>query len=391
MTQIIGIDGGNSTIITALEGKEPLIIPTILAPYRNYDQGLEMMDMNKKSLKDSLDVEIILNYNDVITRKELGRFYVGNLAKEMEGVNVKERAIGKVKAGDEILLICMLSSLAVAVCEANETSQGEISQEIKIVTGLPFLQYKSGKEEFIKQFSGHHKIIIKGNYNIEVVLDITDVNVEIEGVGALNKTLLNNSDHMFKDEELIDRTVLGIEIGEFTSDIIALTFKEDDYGKIFPEYKQKLCMGIDMGIAGAKQPVIDLLREKYNTIVDRFDIDSVLKRKLRKGEIDLEAGETFNIIGLFEENLLQLSNTISTLINNKVKSCSEKGKIKYVLLYGGGVCVLDCKMGKFLNEKIQEVIGGKCIVIEKANVVNALGYLEKAKILYGDVKEQHVI
>ncbi len=385
MARVIGLDGGNSTVIAVVDGRDPLIIPTLIAPYRDYDQGLEMPEMNKKALKDTLDVEIILNHMNSELRRELGRFFVGTLAKETEGLNVKERTIGKVKPGDEILLVCMLTSLGVAISEANEILRGEVAEQVRIVTGLPFLQYKTGKEEIIKQLSGRHKVIFRGNYSIEADIDITDVNVEIEGAGALNRTLFSISDKkVFKDEELIDRTVLGIEIGEFTSEIIALTFREDECGKLFPEYKQKLCMGIDMGIANAKQPVIDFLREKYNTIVDRFDIDLTLRRKLRRGEIDLETGETYNITGLFEENLIQLSNTISALINNKVKSCSEKGKIKFVLLYGGGICVLDYKMGNFLKERIEEVIGGKCIIIENANILNALGYLERARMLYSE-------
>ncbi|MFZ5985812.1 MAG: hypothetical protein ACOYWZ_01625 [Bacillota bacterium] len=384
MTMILGIDGGNNTVITAVEGKEPIIIPTVISPYRDYDQGLEMLEFSKKALKDSLDVEITLNHKDTINKRALGRFYAGSLAKEMEGVNVKERAIGKFKAGDEVLLVCMLASLAVAVIESQGVDRGKAFKQVKIVTGLPFLQFRSGKEEFIRQFIGQHKVIFRGSFNIEVELDITGVDVEIEGIGALYKTILNSGgQQMFKKEELIDRTILGVEVGEFTSEIIALTFKEDRDGKIFPEYKQKLCMGIDMGIAGAKQPVIDFLRERHNTIADRFDIDMAVRRKLRKGEFDLETGETYNIISMFEENLVQLSNTISTLINNKVKSLSEKGKIKYTLLYGGGVCVLDYKMGSYLKDSLREAIGGECIVLENAHVANAFGYLEKAKRIFG--------
>ncbi len=84
---------------------------------------------------------------------------------------------------------------------------------------------------------------------------------------------------------MIDRTILWLEVGEFTSEIIALTFKENEERKLVAEYKQKLCMGIDVGIANAKQFVIDFVRDKYNTIIDRHDIDITLRRKLRSGNI----------------------------------------------------------------------------------------------------------
>ncbi len=384
MAVLVGIDGGNNTVKTALEGGKTIIIPTIAAPYRSYDQGLELLEVNKRALKDSMDVEIILNYEDNSNKKELGRFYVGNHAKEMEGVSIKERTIGKAKAGDELLLVCMLASVAAAVVDEHSCDMKQVHEQIRMVTGLPFLQYRTGRDEFVSRLLGKHKIIFRGTHEVEVEIDVKEVHTEIEGLGALDKTILNTANkNMFSEEEIIDRTILGIDIGEFTSDVIALVFKDDGDGRIVPEFKQKLCMGIDMGISSAKQPIIDLVREKYNTIVDRADIDTCLKRRYRKGEIDLETGETFSIIGLFEENLAQLSNIISVLINNKVKSLSEKGRIKYALLYGGGVCALDGRMGELLKEKIGEVIGGECIILEDAQIINALGYLEKAKKLYG--------
>ncbi len=379
-----GIDGGNNTVIIALEEMEPLIIPTILVPYKDYDQGLDMLEDYKKPLKDCMDVEIILNHKDSSSRKELGRFYVGEYAKEMERINVKERDIGRTKKGDDGLEICILSSLAVAVAEKQNAESGSMHQKIKIVTGLPCLQFRSDKAEYAKQFRGSHKLIFRGSYDLEVELEVLEAVVEMEGASALKRLIFNDSgEYLYKEEELIDRLILGIEIGEFTSEVIALSFRENDDGKVMPEYKQKLCMGIDLGIANAKQPVIDYLRDRYSTIVDRYDIDASLKRRLRRGCIDLENGEMFNIMQLYEENLSQLASSISTLINNKVKSAGEKGKVKHTLLYGGGVCVLDYKMGNFLRERIQELVGGKSSIVENPHTVNALSYLFNAVKSFG--------
>ncbi|MFZ5985813.1 MAG: hypothetical protein ACOYWZ_01630 [Bacillota bacterium] len=388
---IVGIDGGNNTVITALKGREPLIIPTILAPYRDYDQGLEMPEYHRKPLKDCLDAEVVLNYQNEGQRKELGRFYVGKLAKELEGINIRERNIGKTKKGDQSLLVCMLVSLAASLVETRKVEKGKVSEQIKMVTGLPCLQYKGDRLDYSKQFLGCHKIIFRGSYNIEVEIDISDVEVEMEGAGALRRLIFNDSgEYLYKEEELIDRTILGIEVGEFTSEIIALTFKETEEGKILPEYRQKLCMGIDMGIANAKQPVIDYLRDKFNTVIDRYGIDVALRRKQRRGEIDLESGDTLNIVELFQEHLLQLAQLLSNLINNKVKSAGEKGKIKHTLLFGGGVCVLDYRMGNFLKESTQELIGGISSIVENPHTANALSYLEKALSIYVEPGEAEV-
>lgn len=381
----VGIDGGNNTVIVAMENMEPVVIPTILVPFRDYDQGLEMPDEYQKPLRDCMDAEITLYHKDDKFRKEMGRFYVGKYAKEMERINVKERDIGRTKKGDMGLMTCMIVSMALAVSEKLDTKNGKIYQKIKMVTGLPCLQFKNDREEYAKQFIGCHKVTFRGVYDLEVELDILDVKVEMEGADALRRLIFNDSgEYLYKEEELIDRTILGIDFGEFTSEIIALSFRENEDGKIVPEYKQKLCMGIDLGIANAKQPVIDFIRDRYNTLIDRYDIDSSLKRRLRKGVIDLENGEMFNITQLYEENVSQLADSISTLLNNKVKSAGEKGKIKHTLLYGGGVCVLDYKMGNFLKERVQELLGGKSSIVENPHTVNALSYLDKAVKYFGE-------
>lgn len=379
---IVGIDGGNNTVITAVEGKDPIIIPTLYSPYKDYDQGLEI---NKKDLKNSLDVEIELNYQNAQTKKHLGRYYVGNLAKEIEGSNVKIRNIGKNKKGDEGLLICMLTSLAISVVENQGKVSGSLRQDIKLVTGLPLAQYKNDKNEFAKEILGNHRVIFRGRYSIEVELHISDVIVEVEGAGALNKLIFNDDgDYIFSEDKLIDRIILGVEVGEFTSEIIAITFKENEDGKILPEYKVKLCTPLDKGIANAKQPIIDLLRDNYNTIKDRYDIDMALKRNRNKGVIYLENGDAFNITNLYEEQLKALAEDISIKLSDKIKNSGEKGNIINTLIFGGGPCVLDYKFGNFLREGIKEVIGGDSKITDKPHLENALGYLEKAKVVFED-------
>lgn len=378
---LVGIDGGNNTIITAVEGMEPIIIPTLYAPFKDYDQGLET---SRKNLRDSLDVEIELNFQNAKTKKNLGRFYVGTLAKQIEGSNVKIRNIGKDKQGDESLMFCMLTSLAVTVVEEQNKFEGTVTQDIKMVTGLPLSQYKNSKSQYAKELIGSHKVTFRGNYNIDVELHITDVEVEVEGAGALNKLIFDESgNYIYPENDLVDRIILGIEVGEFTSEIIAITFLENNDGKVLPEFKIKLCTPIDKGIANAKQPIIDLLRENHNTIKDRYDIDTALKRVKNKGIIYLENGEPFNIINMYEEQLKSLAEDISIKISDKIKSSGEKGNIMHTLIFGGGPCVLDYKFGNFLRDRIKEIIGGNSEITNKPHLENSLGYLEKAKVIYG--------
>lgn len=376
----IGLDGGNNTIIAAIEGlQKALIIPTVYSPFKDYSNGLEN---EAKKLEDSIDVEITLNFDNSKAKKELGRYNVGNLARAIEGTNASVREIGKQKAGDEGLLICMLATLALGVIKSQNKEEGLLSEEIKLVTGLPILQYQDEFNRGIleKTLKGKHKVKFNGKYDIEVELNISDVDVDAEGAGAINEAIFNaEGDFIYPDAELIDRIVLGVEIGEFTTELIALAFNEDEEsGEVYSEYYSRLCTGIELGIANAKQTIIDNLRDRHNTIIDRYDIDRAVRRKLRKGEIDLENGETFNILQDYENNLKETASKITQIISNKVKNAGAKGKIKEAILLGGGVCTLDNKMGNFMREYWKETIGSSNKIADNAHTANAEGFLARA-------------
>jgi len=381
----VGIDGGNNTIITSIEGKSPLIIPTV---YSNYKEVQNNFTKKSKSLQNSLDVEIELNCKNNKNRKSLGRYLVGKLAKDSEGSKVKVRSIGKSKCGDNGLLICMLTSLAVATVEHQNITSGTLTQDIKMVTGLPYNQFRTDHDNYIKQFLGCHKVIIRGQYEIEVELNIVDVVVEVEGAGALNKLILDDSgNYIYADDDLIDRTILGIEVGEFTSEILSIVFREDEDGSIQPEYKANLCTGIDLGIANAKQPIIEQFREEYQTIIDRYDIDFALARSARRGFIDFDVNindlNSMNIIEPYSQQLEVLAESIATIINNKIKDSGiRKGTIKHTLIYGGGACVLDYRFGNQLKENVSEIIGISSSIAENPHLSNSLGYLEKTKYVF---------
>lgn len=377
---VCGIDGGNNTVITAIEGMEPIIIPTIIAPYTDFNNGLELKD---KPLLSSLDVEIELNYNNQRTKRNLGRFFVGERIKSL-GITPDMRDIGDIKEGDEKLLVVMLTSLAVAAVMDQDKKSGIVRQDLKIVTGLPYLQVKIHKDAYKQEFIGQHKVTIRGKDTIEVELNILDVTVDVEGAGALNKLIFNGDDYIYEDSKIVDRIVLGVEVGEFTTEIIALKFKENEEGNIIPEYHIPLCTGMDKGIANAKQKVIDYLRENHATEKDRYDIDHVVKRKNNRGVISLANGEAFDIIPLYKQSLGVLAAEVTSMIKNKIKNTNDTGNIIHTLLYGGGPCVLEYQFGNALREKMKAEIGGESTISEKPHLANALGYLEKAKYIYGE-------
>lgn len=381
----VGLDGGNNTIILRQEGlDDPVIIPTVYADYKPYEHDVVLKNKKEdKKIEDYLDVQIILNYENAAKAKDLGRKIVGNLALHKEGNKANVRELGKNKAGDYDLLFCMLTTLAIGVIKDQKKEEGILSEDIKMVTGLPYQQYKEDTEKFSNQIKGKHKVIIRGEYNIEVELNNQEVEVDAEGAGSLNSSMFDEEgNYIYNEDELFDRILLGIDIGEFTSEVIALIFLENDKGEIYPEYYGKLCFGVDLGTANAKQPIIDKAIEEYNTLIDRYEIDKVVKRKRRKGEIDTETGKIYNILDDYELNIKDLSDKLATFITNKVKNAGVKGRIMETQLFGGGPCVLDKKMGNFIREKLKTNIGGNTKIAENSLTANADGYLEKALAIF---------
>lgn len=380
----VGLDGGNNTIILAAEGlNKHVIIPTIFAPFKDYSLGLET---KVKKIEDSIDVDITLNFDNTKQKKELGRYIIGNLARKIEGTNAKVREIGKQKTGDEGLLRCMLTTLALGVIKSQNKESGKLTEEIKMVTGLPISQYQneSNQEGFGKDILGRHKVKFNGNYDIEVELLITDIEVDAEGASAVSDSIFDEEgEYVYPEYELVDRIILGVEVGEFTTELIALTFDEDEEtSEIFPEFYNKLCSGIDIGIANAKQTIIDDLRDRHNTIIDRYEIDRVVKRRIRKGEVDLESGDTINILDNYENNLKETASKVTQIISNKIKNAGAKGKIKETQLLGGGVCTLDYKMGNFIREGLEGTINSPTTISPNAHTANADGFLSKAIAIF---------
>lgn len=379
-----GLDGGNNTVILSMEGMsgtKAVIVPTV---YANYKESYKALQETKKELIDNLDVEITLNTTNLEKKEYLGRFIVGNLAVSLEKENATIRENGKNKTGDIGLMICMLTTLAYGVVKTQNKEYGKVSSKVALVTGLPYLQYREDKKAFREQFNGTHTVKFCGDYDITVELHIIETSVQCEGAGALNKAIFNDKGtYKYPEDDLIDRYIMGFDVGEFTSELITMTFIEKD-NMVLPEYQSNLCTGIDFGIANAKQPIIDYIRETKNTIIDRYTIDKVIKRQRRKGILDLASDNEFDIITHYDKYLKDVANTTGNAVINKIHHANITGrKIKEFIIFGGGADTLNGKFGSYLSDKIQESLNPQNLIIaDNALTANADGYLEKAKAIY---------
>lgn len=377
-----GLDAGNNTIILSLEdayGEDAIVIPTLTTPYKDYSFGNEKEDLIK-----SLDVDITLNYDrgDEV-KQHLGRYIVGQKASIIDP-KLDLRNGAQKKLGDKELMICMVTTLAYGAVVKQEKDKGNITADYKIVTGLPYLQYLKDREAFAKQLRGNHLVKFRGEYDITVEVRLNEVLTECEGLRAMQSLLIDEDGmYVYKPEQMVGKYTIGLDIGEFTTEMMVGTFSETDEGIPKFSFVGTLCGGWNSGIEEAKQKLIDKLNKEYQTEINRYLIDTKLQSKLTKGKINLSSGEEYDIRKDYKMFLDELGRSISDKIVNSLKGI--KGNILEVGLMGGGPKVLDNYFGSVLKDNLSKDLSVKperITIPANALTINADNYLKRAIALW---------
>lgn len=389
---ILGVDGGNFSVKTSFAnhtGDNAIVIPTATATYHDYNTGATN---NSQDLIDALIVDITMNIDKKENeQKKFGKHLIGNKAREVEGENSDIRTIGKIKIGDETLLKTMLTSIAYAVCVDQNKFDGLVTDDIYMVTGLPYAEYKNYKDEYKNQFVGTHKIVF--NEGAEVIINIKNVDVSFEGADALNFALYDRDGNFkYSDSELLDRSIVGINIGEGTTEQIVRTFCEEK-GKLETKYIPKLCIGHPIGIANAKQSLIGHVQSHKNAKIDRYTIEKVVRRTIRRGDIDLNETEvidgkavkkTHNILDEYDLRLKTTAKTIATEVTNTLVEANEHNKVLEIILFGGAPKVLG-KFGSYVVDSLKSTLKTNVIIAHNTSTADSDAYFEKALLLHEKV------
>ena len=219
---IVGIDAGNNSTITSsnnFNSKKAVILPTECTDHEELINENAFGQRELSSFED-LDVSITLNTNTT-KPTSLGRKFVGYRAYQINEskFNNISRSIGQEKVGDKDLKICMLTSLAYSVMKHQNKFEGHIKEDVSGVLSLPYEQYLDNldkEDPFGKEFKGKHEVRINHQGNEAIVdLNIINTTTDCEGAGALNNHIYNND---FSAEEWLERSILGIDVGEFTTE-----------------------------------------------------------------------------------------------------------------------------------------------------------------------------
>lgn len=378
-----GLDAGNNTIILSLEdsfGEEAIIIPTITTPYVDNSFG---KNNKKATLLNNLDVEITLNYDrGKEGKKNLGRHFVGQLAPNVNN-KIDLRNGAQKKLGDEDLMICMLTTLAYGAIKAQGKEEGSVTADYNIVTGLPYLQYKNDAEGFSKQLVGNHLVKFMGDYDITVEIRVSECVVECEGFRATQSILCDKDGlFIFKPEDMVGKYAVGVDIGEFTTELMVGRFDEIENANVKFEFVGRLCNGWNIGITEAKQSLIDSINKDFATEISRHTIDTNLKSKIAKGKINLANGEEFSYIDFYKQFLREVAESISDKIVNTLVNAGIKGNILRIGLMGGGPEIFDKAFGGYMKDYLSRDLSIKpenIQIPQNALTINADCYLKRAE------------
>lgn len=348
---IVKGDLGNSHLKLYVENKNNetkiYIVPTMVAAYRENFLGTEI-----SSSEFPYNLESTVIYNNGKGNENLGRHYVGFLAKKMEGI-INDREIGAMKCGDQDLIIVLLTTIA-AICE----KEGDNIVDLSV--SLPLSQFQGYHARYEKQWEGKHEVILHQLNNKPVKFEIKKCVCGVEGVRALEQIALTNP-----EIQKPNRKILGIDCGEYTTEVIAGYYSLENDNMIFDNFL-KLCFPVELGVAYAKQRVIDFLMMKHNTFVDRYDIDFAVKENDNK--IYLDNGSMFDISSVYNPALYELANDIVKKIFNVVKSHKEKPNIECMFLYGGAAEILD--FAKHFSDLTKKIIGVDCFIKDNPSLAN---------------------
>ena len=383
----VGLDGGNnSTILSTKEyrGDNAIIIPTVRINYRDYE-GNFSFKKNEKDLISLLDVEVSSFNDKTQKRTDYGRHLVGQLALDTVGGTIDTRNMAQKKLGDNDLFVCMLTNLAYFSVIYQNKYEGFIESDFEIVVGLPYLQYIKEKDEYRDQFIGTHTVKFLGKFNIEVKVNILKCMVDCEGVGALISNMHKNGKFWKEPQEICDKFYMALDVGEYTTEEICVKFfYSEEIDEIDFDFYPPLCTGYKLGIANAKQPVIDSIRHEHEgTDLDRYKFDKIISHKIKPGILTTKKGEEIDIKPRYGS---EIDNIVNRLGNDVVSSATNQGiqgQFVEIVLFGGGPLVLEKKFGSKLRDILYEGLACKNIVIAKnSSTANSDGYYERALVIF---------
>lgn len=404
VSAIVGLDAGNKSIklISNIIGKDQIVDDFYDNVYcESYNVKLNY-DLKRGAMVEKENRPIrYKNYLDVsVTRNNAlkpDKFIFGKQAVD-SGVTLKER-VNNYKTDDPMLvsnsLVCIVNTLLKQLDE--KSIQDEMVFTIYLAAGLPYHEFIDGgrDKKYKESFQGTHIIEFNNpKYPIKkATVVIENLSIDIEGLAALYDNDKVDALIESQDRKLGEKRIFMVDIGCYTTDIIAGKFEYDKSENLLEFMEDTVyCKGFTQGVGNALDPTVLALKEKYadvlgqNGTITRRDIDDAVENE---GIIE---GTDFEIEPYHTQNCITFANELSDYFTNIIilSAGQIKQKINKIYIAGGGAKKPQITE-TFIN-KVSEKLGistSSFELIKEPVFANARGYFGLAYAIYENLKEDN--
>lgn len=385
-------DLGYGSVKANIDG-EDIKFPSVIASERPQDiQAPTEFDTKEEQnayMKDFLNnMDVSVSSNSV---KISGRFLVGNAAVD-SGLPIRSFDVNDYtgKSKTDLAIILTLSMIAGKKVQEAYASGQDLKEALKVkvnmATALPISEGKvnNAKETYKDRYIGSTHTVTFHNFKdpITVTIEFNKVFVALEGETAqvlissdyegLTKTIKEDFDKNYpelKDEikatDLIkSRNVLGIDIGEGTTDVVAI---------INGKANSAASASLPQGYGNVLQDAVRVLQDQQMNFEERSQLQNFLSEKVSP----LRRARQEKARQVVYSQIEPLADKIIDTVSQTMRIAKDT---ELVYVYGGGSIPMmnESNLREELNEKLKSFSGGydvPVVWIDKkyAQYLNELG------------------
>ena len=385
-------DLGYGSVKANIDG-EDIKFPSVIASERPQDiQAPTEFDTKEEQnayMKDFLNnMDVSVSSNSV---KISGRFLVGNAAVD-SGLPIRSFDVNDYtgKSKTDLAIILTLSMIAGKKVQEAYASGQDLKEALKVkvnmATALPISEGKvnNAKETYKDRYIGSTHTVTFHNFKdpITVTIEFNKVFIALEGETAqvlissdyegLTKTIKEDFDKNYpelKDEikatDLIkSRNVLGIDIGEGTTDVVAI---------INGKANSAASASLPQGYGNVLQDAVRVLQDQQMNFEERSQLQNFLSEKVSP----LRRARQEKARQVVYSQIEPLADKIIDTVSQTMRIAKDT---ELVYVYGGGSIPMmnESNLREELNEKLKSFSGGydvPVVWIDKkyAQYLNELG------------------
>lgn len=366
---VVGADLGNDGFKIVGPTKRELYIMNILSPWHE-----------RRVVQDDTRLPLNLLEVEVLSKgQNLGKFFVGGMAYNFNRGILKERTVAdrhNGKANSPETLIVLLTSIAISLIKPNTKV---VKEKIVLGTMLPTEEYfKNQKENELilkDKLVGTHRIkFLNPVFNgVEVEFEIVGVNVQPEGLCAMNAIMYDDDGHLMEQYkyDYAERIILGLDIGSLTSDVTVVN-----------NFELRTFFGIEKGTIDPLNRITDYIKTEFKVAVSRHKVDNAI---IRNEKLLIYGEEIPNFNELCREFILHEGRQL-------VEEFSSKAAASGIQLPDIGLLVL-CGGGSLLFKEVikQQLARIPMIFNDNAIMLNAIGAWKNANAIKNQFTESSTL